>query len=627
MCGICGTINFNGKPVKKNKLEEINNLISHRGPDDNGIYLYKNSGIAHRRLSIIDLNSGQQPLTNENNSIWITFNGEIYNYPSLKKNLLQKGHIFRTNTDTEVIIHLYEEFGNNFVSKLEGMFAFAILDQQKEKLILVRDRMGQKPLYYTLQNDVFVFASELQAIVKHPEINKEINPQSLHDFLTLQYIPAPNTIYKKINKLLPASILEINLNEKKFNIKTYWHCAFNKKLDISYEDAKSKLKDLMIEATKKRLMADVPLGTFLSGGIDSTIITGIISEITDSPVKTFTIGFEDSKYDERNYAAEAAGRFNTDHNIKIVNPKDFSILESLIKNYGEPYADSSMLPTFFLSKFARKKVTVALTGDGADELFAGYYRYLAYKYSTFLDILPITIRKFIQQTANILLPEKTEEKNFTSKIHRILKMVSSSKNKRYLNTISRTNEREKLSLYGNHIKNINLNPTQNYFNNIAGNLTAENSIEKLMELDMQTYLPYDILTKIDIASMSNSLELRSPFMDHKLIEFVNSLPLKYKQSFSDRKKILKDSFSDIIPDNLRNRKKMGFGVPISSWLKNEWKNKSNELILDGNGIKNGYFSKKDLSTILLQHQNNKTDNSYLIWSLMIFELWYNQFMR
>ena len=627
MCGICGTINFDNSSVQKKLLNEMNNSISHRGPDDHGIYIYKNSGIAHRRLSIIDLGSGHQPIANEDNTIWLVFNGEIYNYRSLREYLLQKGHQFRSATDSEVIIHLYEEFGNGCIEKLEGMFAFAILDQQKEKLLLARDRMGQKPLYYTLQNNVFVFASELQAIVKHPKINKEINFQGVHDFLTLQYIPAPNTIYKNINKLMPSSYLELELHKTDYKTHKYYQCSFKNKLDISYEDAKIKLRELTTEAVKKRLMSDVPLGSFLSGGIDSTIITGLMSEITDNPVKTFTIGFENSRYDERNYAKETALKFQTDHNVKIVNPNDFSIVEKLIKNYGEPYADSSMLPTFLLSEFAGEKVTVALSGDGADELFAGYYRYLAFKYSTKADIIPISIRKLLHKTACTLLSKGTDERKIVSKIHRISRMAATPNGKRYLDIISRTDETQKLSLYGKYIEKQELSDTQKYFDRINSKLTAENPVEKLMELDMHTYLPYDILTKIDIASMSNSLELRSPFMDHKLIEFVNSLPLEYKLKGNRRKRILVDTFSDIIPNNLQHRNKMGFGVPIASWLRSDWKKHSNELLLDGNGIKNGYFSKEALSIILSQHQNNQTDNSYLIWSLMIFELWYNQFMK
>ena len=627
MCGICGIINFDHFPVQESILNEMNNSISHRGPDDHGIYIYKNSGIAHRRLSIIDLGSGHQPIANEDNTIWLVFNGEIYNYRSLREYLLQKGHQFRTDTDTEVIIHLYEELGCGCIEKLEGMFAFAILDQQKEKLLLARDRMGQKPLFYTLQNNVFVFASELQAIVKHPKINKEINFQGVHDFLTLQYIPAPNTIYKNISKLMPSSYLELELHKTDYKTHKYYQCSFKNKLDISYEDAKVKLRELTTEAVKKRLMSDVPLGSFLSGGIDSTIVTGLMAEITDNSVKTFTIGFGNSRYDERNYAKETALKFQTDHNVKIVNPNDFSIVEKLIKNYGEPYADSSMLPTFLLSKFAGEKVTVALSGDGADELFAGYYRYLAFKYSTKADIIPISIRKLLYKTASTLLSKGTDERKIVSKIHRILRMAATPSGKRYLDIISRTDETQKLSIYGKHIEKQELSDTQKYFDRINSKLTAENSVEKLMELDMHTYLPYDILTKIDIASMSNSLELRSPFMDHKLIEFVNSLPLEYKLKGNRRKRILVDTFSDIIPNNLQHRNKMGFGVPIASWLRNDWKKHSNELLLGGNGIKNGYFSKEVLSKILSQHQDNQTDNSYLIWSLMIFELWYNQFMK
>jgi asparagine synthase (glutamine-hydrolysing) len=628
MCGICGTINFNGKHVQKNVLERMNNSLVHRGPDDSGIHLYKNIGIAHRRLSIIDLSSGHQPLCNEDGSIWITFNGEIYNYKQLRRYLDKKGHIFKTNCDTEVIVHLYEEFGKESVAMLEGMFAYAILDQNINKLLIYRDRFGQKPLCYTFQNNSFVFGSELQTITLNQNVEKNINFQSLHDYLTLQYVPAPNTIYKNIKKLLPANYLEIDINHyEKTDTHTYWKCDFQRKTDISYDDAKVKLRHMLKNAVDKRLMSDVPLGSFLSGGIDSSIVTGLMSEITDTPVKTFTIGFNNSNYDERNFASIAAKRFGTEHNVKIVNPQNFSIIEELVKNYGEPYADASMLPTYLLSKFARQKVTVALSGDGADEFFAGYYRYLLFKHSLATDTIPQSVRNNIYNFSQNFIPSGKDERSFAGKAKRVLKMSASDRNERYLEIISRTPEILKNSIYGKEINYLDLKKTQSYFNSISHRLTAENPVEKLMETDIYSYLPYDILSKIDIASMSNSLELRSPFMDHKLIEFVNSLPLKYKQGFKTRKKILIDTFSDMIPKELQSRNKMGFGVPISSWLRDDWKRISTELILDGNGIKNGFFSKIKLSEILKSHQNNQADYSYLIWSLMIFELWYAQVMK
>ena len=628
MCGICGTINFNKLPVKKTILEQMNNAIIHRGPDDSGIHIFKNTGIAHRRLSIIDLTTGCQPLSNENSSVWITFNGEIYNYKQLRNYLFKKGHIFRTNSDTEVIVHLYEEFGKDSVAMLEGMFAYAILDQSKNKLFLYRDRFGQKPLFYTFQDNFFAFASELQAITAHSNIKKEMNFQSLHDYLTLQYVPAPNTIYKNINKLQPATYLEIDVNaETEHRSHTYWKCNFKRKLDISYNDAKDKLRYMLKNSVSKRLMSDVPLGAFLSGGIDSTIITGLMSEMSDTPVKTFTIGFNNTKYDERNYASITTKKFKTDHNVKIVNPQDFSIVEKLIKNYGEPYADASMLPTYLLSKFAREKVTVALSGDGADEFFAGYYRYLVYRHSLTGDAIPQTLRNNLYKFSQKYISFGNDERSFTGKTKRILKMSASEEDERYLEIISRIPETLKNSIYGKEINYLDLKRTQSYFDSISHKLSAVNPVEKLMETDIYSYLPNDILTKIDIASMANSLELRSPFMDHKLVDYVNSLPIQFKQGFKTRKKILTDTFSDIIPKEVHSRNKMGFGVPISSWLRNDWKKQSTELILDGFGIKNGYFSAVKLEEILKHHQNNQRDYSYFIWSLLIFELWYAQFMK
>ncbi|MCF7791319.1 MAG: asparagine synthase (glutamine-hydrolyzing) [Victivallales bacterium] len=622
MCGICGIINFDNSHTEKELLERMNNTIHHRGPDDSGSYLYQNIGIAHRRLSIIDLSSGHQPITNEDSTLWIVFNGEIYNYTELRSNLILKGHIFKTNTDTEVIIHLYEELGPECLSELQGMFALAVLDKRKNELFLARDRMGQKPLYYALHNNTFVFASELQAVVEHPKILKEINFTGLHDYLTLQYIPAPNTIYKNIFKLLPANYMLIKTSSRELKLSNYWKCEFKNKISISYEDAKAEVRNLTEQAVEKRLMSDVPLGVFLSGGIDSSIVAGLASKKLNNPLKTFTIGFSNSKYDERSYAGLAAEYFKTEHYEKKVDPADFSIVESLVNNYGEPYADSSMLPTFLLSKFAGEKITVALSGDGADEVFAGYYRYLVYLHSLKFDFIPPFLRKKLARLLSGIIPTTPDERSFKGKFNRILKMWAEPRNHRYLQMISRVTESTKHSVLNRRNRT-----TQKYFEELCSEFTAENPVEKLMELDINTYLPNDILPKIDIASMANSIELRSPFLDHKLIEFINSLPFEYKIKHSKRKRILVDAFSDLIPELLVNRKKMGFGVPVASWLRNEWSSLSEDLILSGSGIKDCGFSSVELEKILKQHRNKTEDHSYLIWSLMIFELWYNRFMK
>ena len=624
MCGISGIINFDNTPVLHDVLDKINGSQLHRGPDEGNLVIFNNVGLAHRRLSIIALDNGKQPMTNEDNSIWVTFNGEIYNYLNLKKQLLQSGHIFSTDSDTEVIIHLYEEYGNQFINYLEGMFAFAIYDKRNDKMFLARDRLGQKPLHYYIDNSKFIFSSEIQAITKHPSINKEINNQGIHDYLTLLYIPYPNTIYKNIFKLPPSTYLEIDIKSRKIKTSKYWQINYRNKISLSYNEAKHELRRLLEKAVEKRLMSEVPLGAFLSGGIDSTIISGLISQITKGPVSTFTIGFKENRYDERKYAKAASAFLKTKHYEKLVNPLDFSIIPKLVKHFGEPYADSSMLPTYFLCKFARENATVVLSGDGADELFAGYYRYFAYWLTNKSDIIPNSLKAGINKTLNNFLPTGENDRTFFEKIKRLSKVSASNIQNRYLEIISKCSEKNKSPLYGKRLKELKIKPTDLYFQSLFNVATASNHVEEVMEVDLHSYLPNDILTKIDITSMANSLELRSPFMDQDVVSFAASLPVNYKLGIKTRKKILIDSCSDLIPKILRKRSKMGFGVPVAHWLRNEWKKLSTELLLEGNCIKDDFFDYQTITKILRAHQNNNADYSYLIWSLIIFELWYTQ---
>lgn len=621
MCGIAGIINLDNTPVSSATLAEMNNAQIHRGPDEEGIRVDGAAGLAHRRLSIIDLSGGRQPLSNEDGTVWITYNGEIYNHREIRKNLEAKGHLFKTKCDTEVIVHLYEEYGKECVLHLNGMFAFGIFDKKKQYLLLARDRLGQKPLVYFHKNSIFAFASELQSLEKHPDMPSEINPQAIHDYLTLQYIPCPSTIYREVHKLPPAHLLELKLSEGVPRLHCYWSCDYSKKCDLSYKDAKIQLRELLEDAVDKRLMSDVPLGAFLSGGIDSTIIVGLMSKISRQPVKSFTIGFEEQKYDERRYANIAALNFATEHHEKIVNPADFSVLEKLVRHYGEPYSDASMLPTFLLSRFTREHVTVALSGDGSDELFAGYYRYLVMKFAKIADLFPLSVRKPVSSILSSLLPAKTEERTFAGNIQRILQIASTTPETRYLNLISRFDEKRKKSIYGEKLAGLALCDTQQYLNTLYSNCMAEDSIEQIMETDLHSYLPGDILTKIDIASMANSLELRNPFMDYRVVEFAASLPLSYKQCGKSRKHILRDTFKDIIPQELLCRGKMGFGVPIARWFRNEWRNIIRGKLLDGRSVSTGYFNRKNIETLISEHQNLQADNSYALWALLIFELW------
>ena len=630
MCGISGIFNLNGEPVSEAVLEKINDAQIHRGPDAGKTWIKGNIGLAHRRLSIIDLTDGAQPMTNEDGSILVTYNGEIYNHRDLRRELEAKGHIFSTSCDTEIIVHLYEECGSKCVNFLNGMFAFAVYDTKKKYLLLARDRMGQKPLVYFHKPSTsgnagkFVFSSELQSLKAHPEMPHEINPQALHNYFSLQYIPYPHTIYKGVKKLPPAHILEITEDQPEPRVSQYWRCRYDEKCDLSFDDAAAKLRNLMEDATNKRLMSDVPLGAFLSGGIDSTITVALMKKFSLMPVKTFTIGFEEEKYDESRFAVIAAGAFDTDHAQKVVNPADFAVLKKLVKHYGEPYCDASMLPTYLLSQFTREKVTVALSGDGADELFAGYYRYLVMKYAKFADIVPWPLRKVFMEIFLQILPPKTEERTFSGRVRRICEVLSSTRSRRYLDMINRFPETMKKSIYSEGFANFAFKDTQYLFDEIFSNLSAGNYVEKAMETDLYSYLPGDILTKVDIASMANSLEVRSPFMDYRVVEFAASLPLHYKQNGATRKHILIEAFRNEIPPQLRERSKMGFGVPIARWFRNEWKNIAREHILDGKAVNSGFFHRASIEDMIRRHCQMKADYSYALWALLIFEIWFSE---
>ena len=625
MCGISGIFNTGGKTVSREILEEMNSRLHHRGPDAEGIWCNANIGLTHKRLSIIDLKDGTQPMTNEDGTVHISFNGEIYNHNKLRTKLEQKGHKFKTQCDTEVIIHLYEECGSECVSFLDGMFAFAIYDSKKEYLILARDRLGQKPLVLffleSASGSTLAFSSELNSLKAHPDMPRKINPQALHDYLTLQYVPSPDTIYKNVHKLPPAHILELSKDNPVPRISQYWRCEYGEKYAISYSEASEKLDTLLSDSVQQRMMSDVPLGSFLSGGIDSTVITGLMKKSSLLPVKTFTIGFLEEKYDERDYARSTAEYLETDHHAKCVDPCDFEVLEKLVRHYGEPYSDASMIPTYFLSKFTREHVTVALSGDGADELFAGYYRYLVMKYVRIADLLPHNMRKFLASSILKILPAYSEERNNIAKFTRILTAVASTPERRYLNLINRFHEQMKRELYSDEFAQFAFQDTQRSFDDLYSKCSAANYAEKSMEIDLTTYLPGDILTKVDIASMANSLEVRSPFMHHEIVEFAAALEMKFKQKNTTRKRILKDTYSKLIPEVILNRPKMGFGVPVAHWLRNEWKERTTERLLDGKAVRSAYFKRNVLERMLKAHNQSEADYSYSIWALLIFELW------
>ncbi|MFA5089595.1 MAG: asparagine synthase (glutamine-hydrolyzing) [Candidatus Omnitrophota bacterium] len=632
MCGICGIIDYGRESNLGPGL--INGMcakMTHRGPDEGGAYVENNAypavGLGHRRLKIIDLSgSARQPMCNEDKKIWIVFNGEIYNFKELKEGLLERGHKFISHSDTEVIIHLYEEEGRDCVKKLRGMFAFAIWDSNNKQLFLARDRLGKKPLLYSYKNGVFSFASEFMSLIASGNMSRDINLHTIPDYLTYGYIPAPESIYQDVHKLLPGHTLL--LKDKIVDIERYWQLDYTKKNNIPFQEAARQAGDMLKEAVSIRLYSDVPLGAFLSGGIDSSTVVGLMAGLSSGKkVKTFSIGFNDKDFDELKYAKIIAQSFDTEHREFIVKPNAVDILPELVERYGEPYSDSSCIPTYYVAKMTRQYVTVALNGDGGDELFAGYERYRAIYLSRWYSRTPFLLRsRFIEPIINGI-PHYPHTKNKMSRLKRFIRGASLSLPKRYLRWVSVCDTDFQNRLYSQEFKNSlsNSNPERlllPFFNHSEG----QELIDMLLCADTNTYLPNDLLVKMDIATMANSLEARSPFLDHRLIEFVVSLKADFKMRWFIKKYLLKNIIKDFIPSKIISRPKMGFGVPVGSWFRNDLKDLLTGTLLSQRCLRRGYFNKEFIQWIVKQHLEEKADYTYQLWALLMLELWHNRFI-
>lgn len=631
MCGICGIINFDSNhPLNESVIKGMCDEVSFRGPDDEGVYLGWGSegtgyriGLGHRRLSIIDLGGGHQPMHNEDKTIWIVFNGEIYNFQDLRKGLEENGHKFYTNTDTEVIIHLYEERGTGCLNELRGMFAFAIWDEKNKRLFLARDRVGKKPLCYMEDNGRFIFASEIKSIIKAGNIPKEVDTEALHYYLTYQYVPYPWTMFRGVRKLPPAHYLV--WENGKITIEKYWDLDFSKKLKCSKEEYCEEILNHLREATKIRLISDVPLGAFLSGGIDSSAVVCMMSQLMNEPVKTFSIGFEEAGYDELAFARLIANRFKTEHHEFIVKPNAIELLPGLIWHYNEPFGDSSCLPTYYVARETAKHVTVALNGDGGDETFAGYERYIANRLGEIFDKMPFILKKGMSGLAGYL-GEPMGGKKLEARFKRFLAALSLKPKERYASWVTFFDSYRKELLYSEELKNKTkgIEPLNILFN--AYDRANGDSLDRLLYVDTVTYLPNDLLVKMDIATMANSIEARSPFLDHKLMEFSASIPSELKLKGWTTKYILKEALKRFLPEEILRRKKMGFGVPISKWFQNELKGYLKDNLLDGTAKGRGYFKTDYVSSLIDEHIKGISDHGSRLWLLLNFELWHRMFI-
>ncbi len=623
MCAISGIVNTHGKDYH-DVISAMMQAQAHRGPDDNGIFECEDAAFAHCRLAVIDPSRGHQPMISSDERVIIVLDGEIYNYRELRRKLIGTGHQFHTSSDVETLLHLYENSGADCISQLDGIFAFAIFDRQKRKLILGRDRLGQKPLHYFMDGDTLVFASEFSGLQSYPEFPAELDKESVSNFLSLQYVPQPDTIYRNVRKLLPGHLLELNLNNNHISIRCYWQADFSiKHTVLNMDSATAKLRTLVEKAVEKRLEADVPIGTFLSGGIDSCIVTGIAArQLYPAPCDAFTAAFSNSAYDERDAAIRSAAIINQvsggnlRHHQQEIKPADFKLAEKISSHFGEPFADASAMPLYLLSQFAKEKISVALCGDGADEIFAGYERYLAMRYAEKVYWMPQSARGMIFNAVASLFPEHGERSR-SGRIKRLLKFFASPEKIGYFNLLDRCPSYIKQELFGPALDEVREYDSSQCFTSLNWELVAKDRVEKLEELDLRTYLPGDILPKADISSMANALQLRSPFLDTEVVEFAARLPMNYKLSAKRRKYILCAAFPEFITPELLKRPKRGFGTPMASWLREMWKDQAYDKLFNSRLTADGFIRKDVLEKYWNLHQQGR-DFSYLLWNLVVF---------
>jgi asparagine synthase (glutamine-hydrolysing) len=622
MCGICGVAgdlshpSFCDDPVLKN----MSRALLHRGPDDDGCHIGNGIMLAMRRLSIIDLVSGQQPVTNEDKTLHLIFNGEIYNFRELRDDLQRKGHLFASKSDSEVILHAYEEYSDQFIEHLNGMFAFAIWDEPKRRLLIARDRLGIKPMYYWAGRSSLVFGSELKALLANPHVPQEIDLEALDHFLTLEYIPGPLTIFKGIYKL-PAGHLLI-YQDGQVKLEKYWDIPFKRICDTK-DDCIEILRGLLEDAVRSHMVSDVPIGALLSGGIDSSTIVAFMAQASTESIQSFSIGFSDETYNELFYARAIGDKFGAIHHEEILQPNIQEMALKLVGHMDEPFSDFSIFPTYLVSNLASKHVKVVLSGDGGDELFGGYDTYVAQSLDTYYRRLPASFRNVVIPAIVRRIPPQPAKKGLINKTKRLIEGSNLPPSLQHTRWMMFMNTAEKASLYKPELfESLNgCSPTallHNYFQQSA----AFDSLAQQQYVDIKTYLVDDILTKVDRMSMANSLEVRVPFLDHRLVEFAVNLPPHMKVHYGRTKIILRDMMKGILPESVLSKPKEGFSIPIKNWLRVQLKPLMNELLAPDLIHKRGYFDVKTVSLWMKEHLEGRANHSHRLWSLMVLELWH-----
>ncbi|NVD96947.1 XrtA/PEP-CTERM system amidotransferase [Massilia sp. BJB1822] len=630
MCGIVGILDTRGKrEIDQDQLRRMNDTQHHRGPDEGDIYVEPGVGFGHRRLSVIDISLGQQPLGNEDGSVMVCYNGEIYNYRELTAELKALGHTFKTKSDTEVIVHAWEEWGEQCVEHFRGMFAFGLWDRNKQVMFLARDRMGVKPMYYAMLPDgFFVFSSELKALRSLNGLPREIDPQAVEDYFAYGYVPEPKTIYKGALKLSPGFRLLQKVGAPLGEPQQFWDVPFKRHAGMTLGDAEGELVERLREAVKIRLVAEVPLGAFLSGGVDSSAVVAMMAGLSDGPVNTCSIAFKDKAFDESAYAAQVAQQYGTDHHVETVDTDDYGLLDTLADLYDEPYADSSAIPTYRVCELARKRVTVALSGDGGDENLAGYRRYrYAMAENRVRGRIPIGLRKPLFGTLGRLYP-KADWAPRVFRAKTTFEALSRDLVEGYFHGVSIMSDQMRQQLFTPKFRaDLQGYKAIDVMRAHADQAPTDDPLSLIQYLDMKTYLPGDILTKVDRASMAHALEVRVPLLDHKLVEWISGLPPEMKLNGSEGKYVFKKSMENYLPNDILYRRKQGFAVPLAAWFRGPLRERVRSSLLGPNLAATGIFNQAYLNEMVEQHQSGRRDYSAPIWTLLMFEAFLRKEMQ
>jgi len=626
MCGIAGRYNFRTqRPVDGASVTAMCDFIAHRGPDEAGVFVDGAVGLGQRRLAIIDLTpTGRQPMSIANGQVTITFNGEIYNFEELRKELLARGHRFRGRSDTEVLLAAYLEFGVECLSRLRGMFAFAIWDARDRSLFIARDRVGKKPLHYRVDQDGIAFASEVKAFFAEPSFTASPDLQAISHYLSYQYVPSPFSAFAGVSKLPPGSYLLVR--DGQVSVHRYWRLRYTPKRQIDETAAAAELLERLREAVRIRLVSDVPLGAFLSGGIDSSAVVALMAQLSDEPVKTYSIGFDEKDYDELPYARMVATRYGTDHHEFIVRPDAAGIIPTLVWHYDEPYADESAVPTYYLAQLTRQHVTVALNGDAGDENFSGYGRYIPHPRLEQFDQLPAAVRRGVLRLIDAL-PQSDAGDALLARTHRLAEQAASSPPMRYTRRVMHFTPELKQRLCSGELGQIVArHDSSRILLEAFASSDADDFIDAMLDVDVNKYLPDCLLVKVDIATMAHGLEGRSPMLDHEFMEFAATLPVDLKRRGTQGKYLLRKAAADLLPPEILNRKKMGFGVPLDHWFRKELRPMASDLLLSGAGAKRGLFNLRFVEQMISEHGSGRCSWHDQLWNLVMLEQWFQTFI-